>query len=139
MQVPRRWTRRAEGLQQRVLRIVDDDLRFTVCIVLACLHDGEDHCAWAVFAPESKLRILGIQVEKDIAEALMKRVGEDTFQAAIRWLQEQLDGGDPAWTAWLLHRVKVQGIEDMQEIVGRDGVVYDIELRRVTKKQRRRR
>lgn len=139
MRLPRRWERRAEGFQQRVLRIPDEDLRFAVGIILACLHDGEDDCAWAVFAAESKLRIMAIQVDKDIAEGLTRRVGEETFQAAVRWLQGQLDGGDPAWTAWLLHRVKVHGIEDMQEIVGKDGVVYDIELRRVTKKQKRKR
>lgn len=138
MRAPTRWERRARSLQERVLAIEDEGVRFTVALILEALNDPEDDCCFAVFASQQELHIEGFAMEEDIGTALVERVGEETMQAAVRWLQDELRGGDPAWTAWVLHRVKVPSHPGMQEVVSaRDGVVYDIEKRKITWKRKK--
>jgi hypothetical protein len=140
MQVPRRWERRAKSFLQQVMAIEDGELRFAVGVFLEALNDGEDDCAVAIFAPETELRIAGINLDADIHAALAERTSPETVLQAAGWIQDTLQGGCPAYTAWLLKRVEVANVpEGMTEIVSSDGLVWDLEQRRLVRKQRRRR
>lgn len=138
MKAPTRWERRARSFQEQVLAIEDDGVRLAVAFLLEALNDPEEDCGFAVFAPERELRIDGFLLEEDISAALKARVGPDVVLAASRWLKAELRGGDPAWAAWVLHRVRVPSHPGMQEIVSpTDGLIYDIEKKKITKKIRK--
>ena len=139
MQVPKRWERRGRSFLRQVMAIEDDELQFAVGIFLEALNDPEDDCAIAVFAPERELRIAGINLDADIHAALARRTSPETVLQAAGWIQDTLQGGCPAYTAWLLKRVEVAGVpEGFTEIVSSEGLVWDVEKRRLVRKQRRR-
>lgn len=138
MKAPARWERQALAFRDRVQGIQDEGVRLAVAVILEALNDGEDDCGFAVFAPSKDLHVEGFALDEDLVEAICARVGEATMRAAVQWLQGELAGQDHAWVAWLLHRVKVPSHPGMQEIVShRDGVIYDIQKKSITKRLRR--